>query len=624
MSNFIESISIGTKKDDKSILLQLAQPTPSENKLIVLAGKNRSGKSHILNEIERTLKQHNKLKKDKRLFQDGFTPRNTSVALSLTDKTGDFPGYMLVKDLDFILKKSRTLALNDGRRTQDPQTNPENVTRRAQLGLLCKHLKAKFGSVFDEKQWLESKKYRQQICDQLNPKTLYRCLGSCQATADFEQLTQGYLYYRFDIEKHTINFFLKYPEGQVIPNQSWSMGQRALFIYLCYLYYLDLKVLMIDEIENYLHPEYISYLCEKLKQNVPQVIVSTHNPHVIFSKLVNQCWYIELDPPPAEAPEAELNYDTEVKKKFPSFTRRIEDLSSNFSKVSHTYKLFNGYDNNLLRLSQSSALALTEKVTDSLFKVFSHGAVKSKKSNNPDLQNDKLGSFIQESIAQQQGKKLKVLDLGAGYGRTFFEVNKISGISDNVEWSFWEPFDDVRAELSHIIAGHPSDNLRLIENEAHILPQYYDLVVVSNVLHECTPDDFAQIIQLAATALNSTGYLVVIELYPLLHPEKYAVPYSERDMKHILRQSGFSAESTAINIKNSSVSAYWVKARKNAETSIGKTKEAVLAQWKIILKECCADYNGIPKIESPDHVIQVMAQLTTMASIQSYDLEEWR
>ncbi|MCF6436921.1 AAA family ATPase [Pseudoalteromonas sp. MMG022] len=620
--NFIKKVSVGTKSKQESILLNIKVPRGNETKLIVFAGKNRSGKSHIINHIDRSIKEHNA--NGNKSSQDGFTPRRSSVAVELQDPNLSCKNVFLLNDLDYVLKKFTYIPLGDGRITNDEASNIENICRQVLWEFIGNHLRDKHANEFDKKKWLADKSYRFDYCANINPDKLYKCDGACEVTRDLESITNGHLYYRYNNATKNIELHLRYFDGQIFPNPSWSQGQRALFFYLCFICYKEISILLIDEVETYLHPQYISFLCEKIKQTIPQAIVTTHHPHVIFSKLIDQCWYVELDEPKCIEPELEIDFEKRSRAVLPTFSRKIVDLESDFEKVSMTYKLFDGYDNNLLRLSQSNSLALSESVLRSFAKAFNYGAVQHKNSNKPDLQNDKLADFIKRKLSSQSGKRLEVLDLGAGYGRTFFEVSKLPDVKNNIRWSFWEPFENVREELGKLIE-QDSNNVEIINLEANILTSYYDLVVISNVLHECNPNDFAQIINRAAQAVKGDGQVVIIELYPLLHPEKYAVPYCESDMKVILRKSGFDVESTSLNIKNSSVSAYWIKATKNPQkivTSEG-VKEAVLLQWDYILENTCGDYKGKPEITEPEHVVQVMGELTTIASIQSFFLGQW-
>lgn len=619
--NFIEKISVGTQSEQEPILLSLKKPINNEeSKLIVLAGKNRSGKSHIINHIERSVKEHNKITEKK--SQDGFTPRRSSIAVALEDMSSNCDNIFLLNDLDYVLKKFTYIPLNDGRRTKDRSANIENVCRKTLLSFISSHLFKKHGANFNKESWLSERDYRQNFCAKIDPNKLYKCDGKCEVTKGLEEITNGHLYYRYNDETKNLELHLKYFDGQIFPNPSWSQGQRALFFYLCFIYHHTINILLVDEVESYLHPQYISFLCEKIKEKVPQSIITTHHPHVIFSKLIDQCWYIELDEPKCKKPELEIDFEKRSKAVLPSFSRKIVDLNTEFEKVSMTYKLFDGYDNNLLRLSQSNRLALSESVMKSFSQVFNYGAVGHKKSTKPDLQNDKLAEFIIDKINRAGDRDLEILDLGAGYGRTFYEVSKIPEVQNNIKWSFWEPFEKVRAELSKLIE-QGSHNVEVIELEENILTSYYDLVVISNVLHECNPDDFSKIIHTAAKASKADGHVVIIELYPLLHPEKYAVPYSEHDMKRILRKSGFDVQSTSLNIRNSSVNAYWIKAIKNQAIEIKDVKDAVLLQWVSIIENVCGDYKGKPEISTPEHVVQVMGELTTIASIESYKQGEW-
>ncbi len=107
------------------------------------------------------------------------------------------------------------------------------------------------------------------------------------------------LYYRFYHEKKEqicMEFVLLAPDGRITTQSKWSDGQKSVFYLLLNLYYQNSSVIILDKIENHLHPTYISKILSIIRQSGRQCIVSTHHPHVIFSEYVDQIYYIEKRP----------------------------------------------------------------------------------------------------------------------------------------------------------------------------------------------------------------------------------------------------------------------------------------------------------------------------------------
>lgn len=93
-----------------------------------------------------------------------------------------------------------------------------------------------------------------------------------------------------------MEFVLLAPDGRITTQSKWSDGQKSVFYLLLNLYYQNSGVIILDKIENHLHPTYISKILSIIRQSGRQCIVSTHHPHVIFSEYVDQIYYIEKRP----------------------------------------------------------------------------------------------------------------------------------------------------------------------------------------------------------------------------------------------------------------------------------------------------------------------------------------
>ena len=56
-------------------------------------------------------------------------------------------------------------------------------------------------------------------------------------------------------------------------------------------------IVLFDEIENHLHPAYMSLLLSALKERSVQTIVSTHHPHLIFSDHADRVFFLDTTLP---------------------------------------------------------------------------------------------------------------------------------------------------------------------------------------------------------------------------------------------------------------------------------------------------------------------------------------
>lgn len=231
---------------------------------------------------------------------------------------------------------------------------------------------------------------------------------------------------------------------------------------------------------------------------------------------------------------------------------------------------------------------------------------------------------------QETSLPLEILDFGAGRGRTLLEVLKRSSshVKPNFRWSFWDPSDKNREILAHLTDSLQTHEVQVI-NDLDALPNgSYDIVVLSNVLHEVTPINAAQIlVDVRRLLRNPAGKLVILELSPLIHAEKYAVPYSQNEIATLLYQIGWKVDSGILPLRSGNVQAYWVCGY-NPDSSRSEDKATIRGSlenlWDEILKRNCFLYDGKYRINSADDQIKIMDILTTIASILNYRLGNWK
>lgn len=89
-----------------------------------------------------------------------------------------------------------------------------------------------------------------------------------------------------------IELVLVWGNGVVAPYPDWSDGQKSLFTILTEVSVEKPDVCAYDEIENFFHPKYITDVLEFLKSNIPQTILASHHPHLIFGRAVDDVYFI--------------------------------------------------------------------------------------------------------------------------------------------------------------------------------------------------------------------------------------------------------------------------------------------------------------------------------------------
>lgn len=619
--NFIEKVLIGEYQSADRHELPIAHPKGQGDGccITVICGRNNTGKTHILKELSEALHVDRKLHNDRER-------ESTNVHAVLTN-----PGEPLTHILYFdstTFARSRFNVIPVGEYKHDP-TGKKPKYRDAAIRFIGKQIKNTFGEKFDYNSWVDDAAYRLRfVHENISKDLIYLCDSSDGVVARFEEAVGGRLYFRyFEQQSEFLELVLWYDEHRIFRYPSWSDGQKTLFASLLIIDHHKPDVLLIDEIENHFHPEYITQLAIFIKSIVPQTILVTHHPHMLFSRLVDKLYYIELQARDFEQPPRTQRLDKAFHPRSPR--RSIKELTSDFDLITAAYGLFHHQDRQLLHLAEKIHNAVDIKLTKTLIELFRNEAVPPKSSPFPDTQTAQLLSVIKESM-DVPNTAVEILDYGAGRGRTLLEVLKEPQARRGFtfRWSFWEKNAALRGELASLAAKTSAEHeINVIGDVESVPSQTFHVAVLSNVLHEVTPKEFAQILATTRRVIKpDVGKLVILELSPLIHPEKYAVPYSRERMESILHRIGWRVDSGFYTIRSGLVQAYWVCAHSPdplKSCDEGYIQKEVEDLWDEILKHNCSLYDGKYKIASADDQIRIMDNLTTIASIMNYKLGNW-
>lgn len=317
----------------------------------------------------------------------------------------------------------------------------------------------------------------------------------------------------------------------------WSDGLKALACLEAILSTKEHDLLLIDELENHLHPTFISAALQAIRASGIQAIVTSHHPHLIFSTWADEVIYLER---------------VDSSKRRPSrYSLSATTLETDFSKIAKVYRLFSDQDNLLMKQAafareDADIVFFNEFVGSFAFEVVEE------RVGTPRMDSQTRGLAQLLGPVLSSNRNLRVLDLGAGRGRSFFELKqKFARRSSDasLEWTLWEPNPSHRDVVIEKLSTQNINGVQVLVDRGQILADTYDVVYISNVLHELDIDEFVDVISTAVLAVSSKGLIIISEIYPLLHPEWFAVPYPEQELKDCFREAGLRVTGTKLHFK---------------------------------------------------------------------------
>lgn len=629
----VSSIQFQSKKKTKTNLISIAAPSKDSGAITVICGKNHSGKSYMLRRIQRNVVSRNQLIK-KGLVVEAEVVSTDDIGCYFIGSEGPLSSVYVSNILNIAKLARGTSTTQESnhknrRHFSGRAENYDQIQIKECLEILVAdvlqsyHFKQGLG--FDINNWRDPKQteYRINLLNTLLEKYIYRVTADLEIISLFERLTEGKLFFGVVTPKNNLpifELFLVFDEDIIIPLSNWSEGQQVLFTLLILLYYKKPDILLFDEIENHLHPEFISVILGYVKKNVPQTIISTHHPHIIFSRYVDVVHFLELEKPLVELPDV-IEYDRQRSK---SPVRNVYALEKTYSKLISTYKLFDSYDNLLLRISSSNIENLNELLVNTFTNLFFYDVVPPDPTKNPDLQSQKLYELF---TAKMGRKKIKVLEIGAGDGRILVDVNKMLRVNEkeNIHWTLFEPNQIHRQKIEENISK--SHYKHLISVTGTLQDEEYDFILIANVLHELVPSEIAKILTYCQRNLVEQGKALVVELYPLLNPEKYAVPLTGAEWVSLARKLGFNAIEESINFRNASVEAYFIElsSLKSETKSADEMERIVTDFWETtVIENRTGDYAGHIQLDKSEQIPRIIGNLTSLASIQAHRKGFWR
>ncbi|KAF2508410.1 AAA family ATPase [Flavobacterium zhairuonense] len=287
--------------------------------------------------------------------------------------------------------------------------------------------------------------------------------------------------YQQTAQGNTLNSILHYNNLPFNLDQ-FSPGQKTLFAYAILFFYLDVNsqtnirdsIIIIDEPEKHLHPEAQITLINALKSIISksgQLWIATHSVHILS--------HLEYD-------EIMMVKDNKIIP--PSRTTPGKSFNDLMGLDNHIDELI-CFINSISEWAYGNFMTQCFKEPDVIF------------GNDP---NDPQFKLFKEFIAQKT--KINLLDFGAGKGRIGYTLNEDEVVSEKTIYSAFEPDKGNYEMLNNV------PNIEKIYSLPTEIPDnYFDCVLLCNVLHEIHPQEWEDSLKTAKRVLKDDGYLLIVE-----------------------------------------------------------------------------------------------------------------
>lgn len=575
----------------------------------VLCGPNGSGKSFILRSIAL-------------LLWEGQA--SASLAGWKIEVEGEKPGLTLKpKHHKAQMNSVGSLTLDQAAKTPKPNDD-ELKLKIAVFGELLASLDdsplTDDPTPFDAARWNSDSAYRSSVLNAFpdDEMTAYPLRADAPEVFKlFEAECAG----RLGLRRAVRNFetVLAWPFEMTAPFDSWSDGQKSLFTILMSVTVLKPDVYLFDELENFFHPQLISRAVEFLKTRIRQVVLTSHHPHLIFGRAVDRVFYVELD----TASDPRFTFRMTKYPKQPAVPRRITELTSNLEKLASAYRLFDMRDAALLATATHVSDALDLSLNAAVLTTYGCAAVPGKSGIYMDRQTEDIAAYISSFHPAPRS----VLDWGAGLGRTMQEMQKSVGGSGagDLDWILFEPDTKARAVLN----GFPRPvglKVRIIGDRTELAGTAAGVALLTNVLHVLNPEQWAEAIEDCWEAVRGAqnGVILVTELFPLLAPERFAVPVQPEILEQLFVSLGFKVHTKKTTLHNATAFCTAASAPPATLPTHGEIVKTVEQAWRDLRTYFLRSYSGMPAPRAGTDKTELMNSSFGIATVTGWLEREGR
>lgn len=278
--------------------------------------------------------------------------------------------------------------------------------------------------------------------------------------------------------------------GKPIAQAQLSAGQRVL-LQLCVAIFaqggnLSNYIIFMDEPENHLHPSAVIDLLDTIKKHNPngQIWIATHSIPLLSHFDASSLWFVEDGVVKHSGKKPEL-----VLRSLLGDDDRIQKLRD-----------FTSLPSELARNRFTFECLCPPQVVE---------------TDSSDPQSKQLNEQLK--VIWNNKSSINLLDFGAGKGRMIANLSDYPTVSkETLNYHAFEPFDTDKDDcLKNIALCYEDTENRYhtsIENlRTKVGEHYFDVVVLSNVLHEIPHSQWHSIFSKIKQLLKSDGYLLLIE-----------------------------------------------------------------------------------------------------------------
>lgn len=373
--------------------------------------------------------------------------------------------------------------------------------------------------------------------------------------------------------------------GKRIGIAELSNGQKILLQFCMALYAQEIKlenlIIFMDEPENHLHPAALIEVLEKITPHVKngQVWIATHSINILAHFDPSNIWYIE---------NGEISYAGNVPRTV------LEGLLGNEEEIE--------------RLSNFLALPAQMASNNFAFESLFYPNVLITGPDDPQV--NQIQTIIKSRA--EKGNKLKILDFGVGKGRllsTIYENERLRN-SDVTEWldfygyDIFDTYKDICNKTFIDIYGNCEN--RYFNEAKELLSKHnessFDFIVMCNVFHEIEPKDWINLFKSVTSLfqlLKEDGSLLIIEDQFLATGEKAHskgfLVFDELEFKKLFKISTADKYLSTDYRKDGRLKSHHIP--KNCITRIDTTskKEAL----EILLQNAKDEIKNLRKVKNP-------------------------